>query len=141
MRFLDRLQPLALLVLRLVLGAVMIVHGYPKVFGGLQHHVHMVSNLGLPGWLGYISAFAEFGGGILLVIGFCTRCAALAVLIDIAVAIWKVHWKNGFAAQGGYEFTLSLAAIAFALIFFGAGPISLDGIRGGGRATIKKSSR
>jgi putative oxidoreductase len=141
LRFLDRFQPLALLVLRLVIGAVMIAHGYPKVFGGLQHHVHMVSNLGLPGWLAYVSAFAEFGGGILLVIGFCTRCAALAVLIDISVAIWKVHWRNGFTGQGGYEFTLSLAAIAFALIFFGAGPISLDAIRGGGRATIKKSIR
>ena len=140
MRLLDRLQPLALLVLRVVLGAVMIAHGYPKVFGGLQRHVHMVSNLGLPGWLAYVSALAEFGGGILLVIGLFTRCAAFAVLIDLAVAIWKVHWKNGFTAQGGYEFPLALAAIAFALIFFGAGPISLDAIRGGSRAPFKKLS-
>lgn len=139
MRFLDRLQPLALLVLRLVLGAVMIAHGSRKVFGGLHHHVQFVSSLGLPGWLAYLSALAEFGGGILLVIGLCTRCAALAVLIDLVVAIWKVHWKNGFTATGGYEFPLALSAIAFALIFFSAGPISLDGIRGGGRA-FKKSS-
>jgi putative oxidoreductase len=140
LRLLDRLQPLALLVLRVVLGAVMIAHGYPKVFGGLQRHVHMVSNLGLPGWLAYVSALAEFGGGILLVVGLLTRCAAFAVLIDLAVAIWKVHWKNGFTAPGGYEFPLALAAIAFALIFFGAGPISLDAIRGGSRAPFKKSS-
>ena len=137
MRFLDRLQPLALLVLRLVLGAVMIAHGYPKVFGGLQRHYHFVGSLGLPGWLGYVSAFVEFGGGILLVIGLFTHCAAFAVLIDMAIAIWKVHFKNGFTQPGGYEFPLTLAAVAFALIFFGAGPISLDGIRG--RALGRKS--
>jgi uncharacterized membrane protein YphA (DoxX/SURF4 family) len=51
LRFLDRLQPLALLVLRVVLGVIMIGHGYPKVFGGLSEHVHHVSNIGLPGWL------------------------------------------------------------------------------------------
>jgi uncharacterized membrane protein YphA (DoxX/SURF4 family) len=36
--------------------------------------------------------------------------------------------------NGGYEFPLALATIAFALIFFGAGPISIDAIRGGGRS-------
>ncbi len=139
MRFLDRLHPLALLVLRLVLGAVMIAHGYPKVFGGLRHHAHFVSSLGLPGWLGYVSALAEFGGGILLVIGLFTSCAAFAILIDLFVAIWKVHWKSGLTGQGGYEFPLALSAIAFALVFFGAGPIAMDAVRGGGRA-FKKSS-
>ena len=69
MRYLDRLQPVALLALRLVLGAIMIGHGYPKVFGGLSHHVHLVSGLGLPGWLAYLSAAAEFFGGIALVVG------------------------------------------------------------------------
>lgn len=132
MRYLDRLQPLALLALRLVLGAIMIGHGYPKVFGGLSHHVQMVSGLGLPGWLAYLSAAAEFFGGILLIAGLLTRCAALAILIDLTVAIVKVHWKHGLMGQGGYEFPLALAAIAFALIFFGAGPIALDHIRRGG---------
>jgi putative oxidoreductase len=139
LRLLDRLQPLALLVLRLVLGSIMIAHGYPKMFGGLQHHVHMVSNLGLPGWLAYVSALAEFGGGILLLIGLFTRCAAFAILIDLFVAIWKVHWKNGLTGQGGYEFPLALSAIAFALIFFGAGQIAMDAVRGGGRAFRKST--
>jgi putative oxidoreductase len=129
--YLDRLHPLALLVLRVVLGAVMIAHGYPKVFGGLHHHVGFVSSLGLPGWLAYCSAFAEFFGGILVIAGLITRIAALAILIDLLVAIAKVHWKHGLSGPGGYEFPLSLCAIAFALIFFGAGPFALDAIRGG----------
>jgi putative oxidoreductase len=137
LRYLDRLQPLALVALRLVLGAIMIGHGYPKVFGGLSEHVHHVSNLGLPGWLAYLSAGAEFLGGILVMAGLFTRFAALAILINMTVAIGKVHWKNGLLGQGGYQFPLSLAAIAFALVFFGGGPIALDSIRRGGGSKTK----
>jgi putative oxidoreductase len=139
LRFLDRLQPLALLGLRLVLGAVMIGHGSSKVLhGGLAHHVGMVSSLGLPGWLAYPSAFTEFFGGMLLILGLATRFVSLLVLIDMAVAIWKVHWKNGMFGHGGYEFPLSLAVIAFALISFGAGAIALDRLLHRGSARAKK---
>src|SRR5436190_2784995 len=138
LRYLDRLQPLALLVLRVVLGVIMIGHGYPKIFGGLSHHVQMVANLGLPGWLAYFSAAAEFFGGILVIAGLWTRVAAAAILINMVVAIAKVHWKNGLLGNGGYQFPLALAAIAFALIFLGAGPMALDSIRGAGRGTKGK---
>jgi putative oxidoreductase len=136
LRYLDRFQPLALLVMRLVLGVIMIMHGYHKVFGGLHHTAQMVGRLGMPSWLGYLSAFVEFMGGILVLSGLITRCAALAICINLAVAIWKVHWHNGLLGSPehpGYEFPLALAALAFALMFFGAGPISLDQVlRGGG---------
>jgi putative oxidoreductase len=132
LRYLDRLEPLALLVLRLVLGAIMIGHGYGKVFGGLQSHAHFVASLGLPGWLGYLSAAAEFLGGILVVAGLFTRWASLAICLDMLVAIWKVHFKNGLLGDHGYQYPLTLAAIAFALIFLGAGPIALDSVRRGG---------
>lgn len=143
MPLLDRLQPLALLALRVLLGVVMIGHGYNKVFhGGLLRHVHMVSSLGLPGWLAYPSAFTEFFGGILLVLGMVTRSVSSLVLIDMAVAIWKVHWKNGMFGHGGYEFPLTLATIAFALIAFGGGPIALDRLFDRqGRAKPKKNSK
>jgi putative oxidoreductase len=129
------MQPLGLLALRLVLGAVMIAHGFPKVFGGIHHHVEFVQSLHMPGWLAYLSAAAEFGGGILLVIGFLTRLAALFVMVDMLVAIFTVHLKNGFLGQGNYQFPLALAAIAFFLILSGAGSISIDWLRGsrGGR--------
>ena len=144
MRILDKLQPLALLVLRLVLGIIMIGHGYSKVFGGLHHHVQMVSSLGLPGWLAYFSAAAEFFGGILVIAGLLTRLAALAIAVNMVVAIVKVHWHNGLLGNGGYQFPLALAAIAFALIFLGAGPIALEALRGGvgsGRAGSARSGR
>jgi putative oxidoreductase len=138
LRYLDRLQPLALLVLRLVLGVIMIGHGYSKVFGGLSHHAQFVSSLGLPGWLAYISAVTEFFGGILVIAGLVTRCVSLAILIDLGVAIAKVHWKHGLLGEGGYQFPLALAAIAFALVFFGGGPMAFDSIRkGAGRVKSK----
>jgi putative oxidoreductase len=132
LNFLERVQPLGLLVLRLVLGAIMIAHGYPK-FGGMHHFMDTVRGLHLPGWTAYLAAAAEFGGGILVIVGFLTRLSALAICIDMVVAIVGVHLKNGFLGQGNYQFPLALAAIAFSLIFSGAGPISIDGLRGKAR--------
>lgn len=135
MSYLDRLQPLALLVMRVALGAVMLGHGYHKVFGGLHHHVQFVASLGLPGWSAYLSAFSEFLGGLLVLIGLFTRAAAFAICIDLAVAIAKVHLHNGLMGNNGYEFPLALAALAFGLTFLGGGPIAFDHLRapGGGK--------
>jgi putative oxidoreductase len=136
LRYLDRLQPVALLILRIVLGAIMIGHGYQKVFGGgFTQHWHFVQSVGLPGFLAIPSAFAEFFGGIMVLLGLFTRFGAAAILIDMSVAIWRVHWKNGLLSQHGYEFPLSLAAIAFALLCLGPGPLALEIIRKGGKST------
>ena len=135
MRNLDRLQPLALFMMRLPLGCIMTVHGYHKVFGGLQHFAHMVGGMGLPVWLGYVAAFAELLGGLLLIAGFFTRPAAFVIFIDLAGAIWKVHAHNGLMGSPdhpGYELPLAAATIAFGLIFFGGGAISLDHVLRGG---------
>lgn len=133
MRYLDRLQPLALLVMRLSLGAIMTAHGYQNVFRHLRDHAHMVASLGMPAWLGYVSSFTELLGGLLILAGFFTRPAALAVCIDLIVAILKVHLHNGLMGEHGYEFPLAIATLAFALIFFGGGPIAIDHVlRGGG---------
>lgn len=139
MRYLDRLQPLALLVMRLALGAVMVAHGYHKVFGGLHHHVQFVESLGLPGWSAYLSAFAEFFGGLLVIAGLFTRVAAFFICCDLCVAIAKVHIHHGLmAANGGYELPLALAALAFGLIFFGGGAIAFDHVRAPGSGTKSK---
>ncbi len=134
MRILDRLQPLALLVMRLALGAIMVSHGYQKVFA-LHQTAHFMAGLGIPTWLAYVASFTEFLGGLMILGGFFTRLAAFALCIDLAVAIGKVHWHNGLrgsSAGPGYEFPLAVAALAFALIFYGAGSISLDHILRGG---------
>jgi putative oxidoreductase len=136
LNFLNRLHPLGLLVLRLALGVVMIAHGYQKVFGGMPQFMQMLQHMGIPAWMAYLTVAAEFGGGILLVAGFLTRLAALAIFIDMVVAIIKVHLHNGlFSKNGGFEFPMVCGAIAFSLIWSGAGPIAMDWLWGskGGR--------
>ena len=140
MRYLDRIQPLALLVLRVVLGAIMIGHGYHKVNGHMHEFANFVGSLHMPPFLGYVVAVVEFFGGMLVIVGLLTRCAAFAIFIDMSVAILKVHLPHGLLGQGGYEFPLTLWAIAFALIFLGAGPIAIDGVLGRGSSTRSKSA-
>jgi putative oxidoreductase len=136
---LNRLQPLALLVLRLVLGAIMIAHGYHKVWGGFHHHMDFVGTLGLPKWMAYLSAGTEFFGGIAIVLGLFTRFFSLAFVIEMGVAIWKVHFKNGLTGNGGFEFPLALAAMAFTLLCFDGGPWGMTfGGRSGGMRKTKK---
>ncbi len=129
---LKRLQPFAILVMRLVLGAIMFAHGYKKVFGGFHAHQEFISGVGIPGWMAYLSTCTEFFGGIAIVLGLFAPFFSLAFFIEMLVAIWKVHFKHGFTAQSGYEFPLALVAIAFALMCFGAGPYALTFSRGSG---------
>ena len=132
MDFFNRLQPFALLVLRFVLGAIMIAHGYHKVFGGFHHHMEFVASLGIPSWMAYLSAGTEFFGGIAIVLGLFTRFFSLAFVIEMGVVIWKVHFKNGLTGPTGYEFPLALAAIALALACIGGGPWGLNFGKGSG---------
>ncbi len=133
MRFLDRLQPLALLVMRLALGAIMISYGAQKAFGGMSGFEKIVTGIGFPWWMAYVAAAAELGGGLLLVVGLLTRLAAFVLFVEMCVAIVKVTWPHGLKGPQGYGFPLACAGLTFALIFFGAGPIALDSvIRGGG---------
>src|SRR5580658_9762826 len=103
--------------MRLALGVIMVVHGYHNVFSGLHHHVDIVHSLGMPNWLGYVSAFTEFLCGLLVLAGLFTRGAAVAFAIDMVVAIWIVHVHNGLIGavdRPGFEFPLAVFALAFA---------------------------
>lgn len=124
-KFLNNLQPWGALALRLALGLSMIVHGYQKVstHAGLHHFVHYVVALGLPYWLGYVSAFTEFAGGILVVLGLFTRLASGLIAINMLVALFTVGIHQGF---GIYNYIAELAAIALMLCFYGAGALAMD---------------
>src|SRR5947207_4915659 len=97
MRFLNRFQPLALLALRAALGAIMIAHGWPKVFhGGVGRTVETVSGWGWPWWLGYAAGYTELIGGALLIPGLLVRVWGFAFMAEMAIVIWKLHWSRGF---------------------------------------------
>jgi putative oxidoreductase len=133
-RWLDSLQPLGVFCMRLVLGIAMIVHGWGKIapiggihsrdlLSGVHHFCHFVAALGLPYWLGYISALTEFLGGILLVFGLLTRLTAFFVAFNMAVALLFVNIHQGYH---GSEYTLALIALALMILFYGPGTGAMD---------------
>lgn len=122
---LNGLQPLGLLLLRLLLGIIFIWHGYPKLTHPNAMHGFFVQH-GLPGYFVTIAGVLEVLGGGLLILGFLARIAALLLAIEMIVAIWKVHSAGGYMALHNYEFPLALAVACFALATVGAGRASVD---------------
>jgi putative oxidoreductase len=122
---LNNLQPFGALIMRLALGVSVAVHGYQKVVphGALNHYVHYITSLGLPHWLGYVSAYTEFVGGLLLILGLFTRLASALVAINMLVAFFYVGIHQGF---GIYNYILALVALGIMLTFYGAGALALD---------------
>lgn len=120
----------ALLVLRAVLGVTMFAHGWQKLTGpGLEGVGGMFDQMGVPlaQVAGPATMLVELVGGVLLVLGLATRVAAAAVVVVSVGAIAIVHWSAGFyAADGGYELVLVLAAMALTLVLTGPGAWSLD---------------
>lgn len=125
---------LSLLVLRVIIGTVFIAHGGQKVFGwwqgpGLAGFVDHLHQTGIPVFLAYLAAFTEFFGGIAVLIGLLTRLSSLGLLIVMAVAVFKVHFSNGFFSQNrGFEYPLTLLGIALSLLISGAGNFSIDAL-------------
>lgn len=126
MRFLEKLRPLGLLVLRLALGLIFIYHGWPKLFTDPRHYAEMFARMGFANGSSYAIGALELFGGILLAVGFFTRPIALLLAIEMAVALWKVHLAKGYLAVNEYEFPLMVGAAALALATCGPGGISLD---------------
>jgi len=121
-------REIALIPPRAALGASMVYHGLGKLREGEPEQVgQFFESVGLrPGRKMAVAAgIAEMFAGIGALVGLWTRPAALAVLVTQAVALSKVHAKNGFdIAKGGYEYNLALIAIAAGLLIAGPGSIS-----------------
>ena len=121
-------------ILRVVHGLVLAVHGAQKLFGwfggpGLEGTAQWMASVGLaPGYLAALLAgSAEFIGGIALILGILVRPASAVLAITMLVAIFGVHFKHGlFVQENGYEYALALLIITLSLLISGAGRASLD---------------
>src|SRR5215207_3208949 len=125
---------LALLVLRVVVGGLFAAHGAQKLFGSFGGHGRagtgqFFEQLGLrPGRRhATIAGVCEFGGGLLLLLGLLTPLGAAAIIGVMTVAILTVHGPKGWQnTEGGYEYNVVLAIVAFALAAAGPGDWSID---------------
>src|SRR5260370_39448294 len=130
MHGLEKLRPLALLLLRVGLGAIFIYYGHWK-FGHGQDSMHEMIHDGLPAYFTYLAGTLELGGGAALIAGLATRLIGLLLAGEMAVAIWKgEHFFAHPLAVDQYGLALALGVGAFALATFGGGLISLDTLFG-----------
>ena len=121
-------------LLRIVTGLTFAAHGAQKLFGwfggyGLEGVAQWMESIGItPGYLmAALAGSAEFFGGLALVVGLLVRPAAISLLIAMLVAIFSVHWVNGFfMSANGYEYAMILALISATLVIEGTGKLSLD---------------
>jgi len=140
---LEGLQRLAVLILRLFVGFAFMMHGSQKLLGafggsGVAGFAGMLTKIGVEpaNILAWVVSITEFVGGVCIFFGFLTRFWAAGLVIDMGVAIAKVHLPNGFfAAKGGMELPLSFGVMALVILLTGPGSLSVDratGIEKGG---------
>jgi putative oxidoreductase len=127
---LDRVAWLAYPLVRFTCGALLIPHGWAKLFGGgLAGTAAGMAKSGLePAYaLAVYIACLEFFGGLMIATGFLTRLWALLVMGFMAVAAFHVHMPIAyFWNKAGMEMPLFWLLIATAVFLGGSGPLSVD---------------
>jgi putative oxidoreductase len=128
-------------VLRILLGVVFFPHGMQKLFGWFGGYGFTGSmgfftdNLHIPAIFAFLAIMAEGLGSLGLITGLLTRVAAFGIAVNMAVAVYMLHWQNGFFMNWfgnqkgeGFEYHILVIAIAIALMIKGGGKWSADGV-------------
>jgi putative oxidoreductase len=120
-----------LLVLRLVLGILILLHGLSKLPPPPAFITGLLAKSDLPTFLAYGVYLGEIVAPVLLIVGVWTRLAALVVVGNMVVALILVHTKDLFhlGPQGGYALELQAMYLftALAIALLGAGRYSVGG--------------
>ena len=128
-QFLEGRSAIGLLVLRVVAGAGLMFHGWPKIQNPMGW---MGPEAPVPGILQLLAAVAEFFGGLGLIVGLLTPIAAFGILCVMLVAITTVHMAQGdpFVGKGpkggSWELAALYLAVAAVMLFAGPGALSID---------------
>ena len=128
----DAVSDAGRLLLRVVLGGLLLLHGIAKVQGGLAPIMQMLTQSGWPSWMAYGAYLGEVVAPILLIAGVWTRPAALVAAFNMVVAVGLAHVGDltRLGPQGGYALELQ------ALYLFGAVSVAL---LGAGRFSVGRS--
>ncbi len=126
--FVEGRGALGLLIVRVIFGLGIMQHGWGKI----QHPFNwMGPDAAVPGFLQFLAALSEFGGGIALILGLLTPLAMFGLACTMLTAIFTVHIRAGdpFVARGGgrsYELAALYLGVALLMLFTGPGKLSLD---------------
>ena len=124
---------------RWVLALVFFPHGAQKVFAwfggyGFKSTLdYFNQKLQIPTPLATLAVLAESVGVLLLFTGFLSRLAAFGIFVNMVVALFLVHFSNGFfmnwsgqQAGEGFEYHLLAIGLAVVIMIRGGGAVSLD---------------
>lgn len=127
----DTAADLGRLLLRVGLGAMILLHGIAKIVAGPGFIVGLLAKAGLPSLLAWGVYVGEVVAPLLLIIGLLTRPAAAVVAINMLFAIWLVHMPELLARNktGGWAIELQgmFLIAALAVMLLGAGRYSVGG--------------
>ncbi len=128
--FLDKYRDIGLLILRVGIGGMFLFHGAPKIVGGPEKWEQLGMAMGtfgihfLPVFWGFMASFAEFFGGILVILGLFFRPACILLTINMTVAT-SFHLNRGDGLLGASH-AIEDGIVFLSLIFVGPGRYSLD---------------
>jgi putative oxidoreductase len=133
----DSLAPRGYSLMRFSTGAIVIYHGYLKLFAGMAPMVgdRLLGPMGFPAphaWA-YFLGLLEFVGGAMMAVGLLTRPIALMFAVEMAIVTFGVHFKNGYAFSspgGGYEYPLLLMGLNIGILLAGSGRCAIDRVIG-----------
>jgi len=130
LKFLGRFSDIGLLIIRVGIGISFMVHGSGKMFNPdrwekLGGSMALFGITFAPTFWGFMAAFAEFGGGILFLLGFFFRPATALMAFTMLVAM-TTHLAKGDGFSG-YSHSMELGILFLGMLFAGPGKLSLDG--------------
>lgn len=114
------------LLLRLGLGSIFMIHGYPKLKNGGKGAGQWLHGMGIPYGFGLFAGVVEFFGGLALLIGLLTPIVAVLFALWMLSTTWLSVAKMKKKFVGGYELDVLLLILALALAVTGGGIFSLD---------------
>ena len=118
------------LILRFSIAALMLFHGFSKLFNGIDGIKFLVTNAGLPEFVAYGVYMGEVVFPILIILGLFTRISSLFFALTMVFAIFLAHSSELFVLEetGGLLIELPLIYLlaSISIMFIGAGKYSLD---------------
>ena len=129
---------LALLILRVACALPVLYHGSGILFGAFAGPgpQGFAAYQRLPMIYGYLVGFAQFAGGLAILLGAFERIGSVCVIVVMVGAIYRVHLPHGFdIGKGGMEFALTVLLVALSLLLSGPGSYAFGRIL---RGPLKK---
>lgn len=123
-------REITLLIGRLLLGVILIAHGWDKL-SNLAGTTEGFVGMGIPvaSATAPLAGIIELVGGILLILGLGTRIVGVIVFVQMLIAALLVHLPYGvMVANNGWELVGAIGAGVLILAGVGAGAYSIDAL-------------